>query len=61
VYLADQINVPVLILHSRTDKLVSATQAFRMAEALQANGKVYALQVYRHDGHSIAQTSHCGK
>lgn len=53
VYWADQISVPVLILHSRTDKLVPVTQALRMAEALQANSKVYALQIYEHDGHSL--------
>lgn len=53
VYWADQINVPVLILHSRTDKLVPATQALRMAEALQEKGKIYALHIYDHDGHSL--------
>lgn len=50
---ADQINVPVLILHSRTDKFVPVTQALRMAEALQENGKVYALHIYDRDGHSL--------
>jgi len=34
VYWADQINVPVLIPHSRTNKL-PVTQALRMAGALQ--------------------------
>ena len=53
VYWADQINVPVLILHSRTDKLVPVTQSLRMAEALQEKGKVYALHIYDHDGHSL--------
>lgn len=55
VYWADQINTPVLILHSRTDKLVPVTQAIRMAEALQENNKVYALRIYEHDGHSLPQ------
>jgi len=55
VYWADQINVPVLILHSRSDKLVPVTQALRMAEALQERGKVYALHIYDHDGHSLPQ------
>jgi dipeptidyl aminopeptidase/acylaminoacyl peptidase len=50
---ADQINVPVLILHSRTDNSVPVTQALRMAEALQQNKKVYALHIYEHDGHSL--------
>lgn len=53
VYWADQINVPILIMQSRTDKLVPVTQSLRMAEALQENGKVYALQIYEHDGHSL--------
>ena len=55
VYWADQINVPVLILHSRTDKLVPVSQALRMAEALQEKGKVYALHIYDRDGHSLPQ------
>ena len=53
VYWADQINVPVLILHSRTDRMVPVTQALRMAEALQEKGKVYALRVYERDGHAL--------
>ena len=53
VYWADQINVPVLFLHSRTDKLVPVAQALRMAEALQEKGKIYALHIYDHDGHSL--------
>ncbi len=55
VYWADQINVPVLILHSRTDRLVPVTQALRMAEALQEKGKVYALHIYDRDGHALPQ------
>ncbi len=55
VYWADQINVPVLILHSRTDRLVPVIQALRMAEALQEKGKVYALRIYEHDGHPLPQ------
>jgi cephalosporin-C deacetylase-like acetyl esterase len=50
---ADQINVPVLILHSRTDNFVPVTQALQMATALQSKGKVYALHIYDHDGHSL--------
>ncbi|HTR22348.1 MAG TPA: prolyl oligopeptidase family serine peptidase, partial [Terriglobales bacterium] len=53
VYWADQINVPVLILHSRTDRMVPVSQALRMAEALQENGKVYALRIYERDGHPL--------
>lgn len=53
VYWADQISVPILILHSRTDRLVPVTQALRMAEELQKQGKVYALHVYEKDGHPL--------
>jgi len=55
VYWADQINVPVLILHSRTDGMVPVTQALRMAEALQERGKDYALHIYDRDGHALPQ------
>ena len=55
VYWAEQINVPVLILHSRTDRLVPVTQALRIAEALQEKGKVYALRIYDRDGHALPQ------
>ena len=55
VYWAEQINVPVLILHSRTDRMVPVTQALRMAEALQQYGKVYALRSYDRDGHPLPQ------
>ncbi len=50
---ADQINLPVLILHSRTDKLVPVTQALRLAEALQEKNKVFALHIYDRDGHDL--------
>jgi len=53
IYWADQINVPVLILHSRTDRMVPVIQALRMAEALQEKGKAYALHIYDRDGHAL--------
>jgi dipeptidyl aminopeptidase/acylaminoacyl peptidase len=55
VYWADQINVPILILHSRTDRMVPVTQALRMAEALQEQKKIYALHIYERDGHPLPQ------
>jgi len=55
VYWADQIKVPVLILHSRTDRMVPVTQAIRMAEALQEKNKVFALHIYERDGHPLPQ------
>ena len=53
VYWADQINVPIVILHSRTDRMVPVTQALRMAEALQEKNKVYSLHIYERDGHPL--------
>ena len=53
VFWADQIRVPILILASRTDKLVPADQALRLAEALQAKGATYELQIYVDDGHGL--------
>jgi len=55
VYWADRINVPVLILHSRTDSMVPVTQALRMAEALQGMNKVFSLHIYERDGHPLPQ------
>ena len=43
----------MLILHSRTDKLVPVTQALRMADALQSHVKEYSLVIYGTDGHSL--------
>ena len=53
VYWADQLTVPILILHSRQDRLLPVDQALRMAQALQAAGRTYALHVYANDGHSL--------
>lgn len=53
VYWPEQINVPILILHSRTDRLVPVRHSLRMAAALQEKGKVYALHIYDGDGHSL--------
>ena len=55
VFWADQINVPILILHSRTDRMVPVSQALRMAEALQGKNKIYALHIYERDGHPLPQ------
>lgn len=50
---ADQLNVPILILHSRTDRLVPVTQALELANALQKANKVYSLHIFEHDGHPL--------
>ncbi len=53
VHWAAKITVPILILHSRQDRLVPVEHALRMAQALQAAGRTYALHVYSNDGHSL--------
>ena len=53
----EKINVPVLIMHGRMDKLVPVTQALRMAEALQSHDKVYSLVIYGSDGHSLSKNA----
>lgn len=50
---ADQIDTPVLILHSRTDNKVPVSQAFAIAEKLQEYKKEYELVIYANDGHSL--------
>ena len=50
---ADQINTPVLILHSRADTKVPVSQAFAIAEKLQQYKKEYELVIYGKDGHSL--------
>ena len=50
---ADKLQVPLLILHSRQDRLVPVDHALKMAAALQAHGKSFALHICDHDGHSL--------
>ena len=53
VHWADKLTAPILIMHSRQDRLVPVDQALRMASALQAAGRPYALHVYANDDHSL--------
>lgn len=53
IFWTASLDVPILILHSRQDRLVPVDHALRMAAALQASGKPYALHIYEHDGHSL--------
>jgi dipeptidyl aminopeptidase/acylaminoacyl peptidase len=50
---AEKLTVPILILHSRQDRLVPVDHSLRMASALQAAGRKYALHIYANDGHSL--------
>jgi dipeptidyl aminopeptidase/acylaminoacyl peptidase len=45
----ERINAPVLIVHSRTDRLVRPDQALDMAARLQEKGKPYELVIYAGD------------
>jgi dipeptidyl aminopeptidase/acylaminoacyl peptidase len=53
----EKINVPVLIMHSRADKLVPVTQSLRMAEELQSHNKTYSLIIYGADDHSLSKNA----
>jgi dipeptidyl aminopeptidase/acylaminoacyl peptidase len=53
IYWADQITVPVLILHSRHDQKVPCCNALKMAEQLQQLNKDYALIIYDEPSHSL--------
>ncbi len=58
IYWPDSVRVPVLLLASRTDPLVHADQALRMAVALQRANRPYALQVYDDDNHGLTRNRH---
>jgi len=53
VFWPEQIQKPVLILHSRRDTKCPVDHALALAQALQAHGKEYELVVYGNDGHSL--------
>jgi dipeptidyl aminopeptidase/acylaminoacyl peptidase len=54
VYFADQINVPVLILHGSADWRANAgNQALALAHQLQTLGKTYELHLYAGDDHQL--------
>ncbi|HWT02974.1 MAG TPA: prolyl oligopeptidase family serine peptidase [Pyrinomonadaceae bacterium] len=52
---ADQLNVPLLIMHGGADPAVSPVQSLNMAQRLQKAGKVYELLVYAGDNHILAR------
>lgn len=51
VYWIDRIDVPVLIVHGTADHQVSVEQARKLALALEAAGKDYAMELYEGLGH----------
>ena len=50
---ADQIDVPVLIMHGGADWSVNPMQALLMAQKLQEERKRYGLIIYAEDGHML--------
>ncbi|MEQ9166938.1 MAG: prolyl oligopeptidase family serine peptidase [Fulvivirga sp.] len=50
---ADQIQCPVLILHSRQDGRVTVDQAMEMALALEEADKPYQLKIYNNKSHGL--------
>jgi dipeptidyl aminopeptidase/acylaminoacyl peptidase len=55
---ADQVNVPVLILHGGADEEVPASQALAFAAKLNELRKPYELIVYANDSHEVANNRH---
>ncbi|HEX5709023.1 MAG TPA: prolyl oligopeptidase family serine peptidase [Pyrinomonadaceae bacterium] len=51
---ADRVSVPLLILHGGDDRL-RPSQVHRLAERLEAAGKLYEMVVYAKDGHPVAR------
>lgn len=52
-YWADEINCPVLIIHSQLDEKVSFAQAEKMVEELERAGKEYKFITYEDDVHGL--------
>ncbi len=51
---AEQLNVPLLIMHGGADKGVSPEHSLNLAQRLQKAGKVYELVVYAGDDHTLS-------
>ena len=52
---ADELNVPLLIMHGGADPAVNPAHSLNMAQRLQKAGKVYELLVYAGDNHILAR------
>ena len=51
---ADQIDVPLLIMHGGGDESMPVSQSLALAERLQALGKTYELHVFAYQDHQIS-------
>ena len=52
---ADQLNVPLLIMHGANDRSVNTEQSLALAAELQKLGRVYELVVYAEDNHYLSR------
>lgn len=52
---ADQLNVPVLIMHGGADQGLNPAHSLNLAQRLQKAGKVYELLIYAGDNHILAR------
>ncbi len=52
---AEELNVPLLIMHGGDDKGLNPAHSLNLAQRLQKAGKVYELLVYAGDNHILAQ------
>lgn len=51
---AEQLNVPLLIMHGGADRSVTPEQSLNLAQRLQKSGRVYELIVYAGDNHILS-------
>jgi len=56
-YWADEINVPIIILHGSDDWRVKQSQAQKIANELDKHGKEYKLIIYPGDDHSLSNNA----
>lgn len=54
VFWAEQLNVPLLIMHGGGDRSVNPEQSLNLARQLQKLGRVYELVVYAEDNHILS-------
>jgi dipeptidyl aminopeptidase/acylaminoacyl peptidase len=54
---ADELDVPLLLLHGRQDKQVSASQSLDLALRLHALGRPYELHVFADESHTLGERS----
>jgi len=54
IFWADQLTVPLLIMHGGADWSVNPAQSLSLAQQLQKLGRIYELIVYAGDGHILS-------